>query len=434
MTRTSSSCVSYDVGVTQSALSTNRLRTTPAILRAWSVAITVILTLLAIAGVVTASQLVSATNEIDDNTGPVLISTQGLVASVAEADAANTAVFLSGENEDRQQRRLYETALDRAPRQIEDISSRLGSDETSHAAIKTAASQLTVYSGVVERARLGNVSGIGTATQDLQEALDLVGGSTGILSNVQTVTDRTQSRLDDDISAATIPLVVTLALLAVAILTLLLAQIRLRARTKRTINPGLLLATITVLALAAWLILANVGRTLDLNEARDEGYDSIALTAELQTAAFEFKTNEAASIIGTSTFEGDNRAQSVARVEGLLTSIQNAAGSDREQAAASALTTRWQRYVNTSDVIAELLSDGDIDAARASAIGAGSRDFNGFNTTVESVLLANRDQFDESVDSAANRLNWLLVGTIVLPLLAAAFALGGYQSRINEYW
>ena len=420
--------------MTQSALSTNRLRTTPAILRAWSVAITIVLLFVAIAGVVTATQLVSATNQIDDNTGPVLISTQGLVASVAEADAANTAVFLSGQNEDRQQRRLYETALDRAPRQIEDISARLGGDDTSHEALQTAASQLTVYSGVVERARLGNVSGIDTATQDLQLALDLVGGSAGILSNVQTVTGRTQARLDDDISAATIPLVVTLALLAVAIIVLVLAQLALRARTKRTINPGLLLSTVTVVALAAWLILANVGRTLDLNEATNEGYDSIALTAELQTAAFEFKTNEAASIIGTSTFSGDVRAESVSRVENLLTSIQNAAGSARERAGASELNTRWARYVGTSDVIAELLASGDVDAARASAIGAGSRDFNGFNTTVESVLLANRDQFDESVNSASNRLNWLLIGTIVLPLIAAAFALAGYQSRINEYW
>lgn len=420
--------------MTQPALSTNRLRTTPAILRAWSVAIAVLLILVAIVGVVTASQLVSATNQIDDNTGPVLISTQGLVASVAEADAANTAVFLSGQNEDRQQRRLYETALDRAPRQIEEISARLGSDDTSHDALQAAASQLTLYSGVVERARLGNVSGIETATQDLQEALDLVGGSTGILSNVQTVTERTQARLDDDISAATIPLVITLGLLAVTIGVLLLAQLRLRARTKRTINPGLLLATITVLALAAWLILANVGRTLDLNEARDEGYDSIALTAELQTAAFEFKTNEAASIIGTSTFSGDVRAASVARVEGLLSSIQDAAGSARERAGATELSTRWTRYADSSEAIAGLLADGNVEAARASAIGAGSRDFNGFNTTVESVLLANRDQFDESVDSAANRLNWLLVGTIVLPLIAAAFALAGYQSRINEYW
>ena len=392
-----------------------------------------VLVLLAIAGVVTASQLVSATDQIDDNTGPVLISTQGLVASVAEADAANTAVFLSGGNEDRQQRRLYETALDRAPRQIEDISARLGNDDTSHNALQTAASQLTVYSGITERARLGNVAGIESATDDLQDALDLVGGSQGILSNVQTITERTQERLDDDISAAQIPLIITLGMLIVAIIVMSIAQIRLRSRTKRTVNVGLVLATLTVVGLGVWLIAATFGRTSDLNEARDEGYDSIALTAELQTAAFEFKTNEAASIIGTSPFEGAERAGSVDRVEGLLQSIQLTAGSQREQAAASELTTRWERYVDTSNAIAELLSSGDIEAARSSAIGPGSRDFNGFNTTVESVLLANRDQFDESVDSAANRLNWLLIGTVVLPLLAAAFALAGYQSRIDEY-
>lgn len=397
-------------------------------------AITVLLVLVAIAGAVTAQELVSSTNQIEDNTGPVLISTQGLVASVAEADAANTAVFLSGANEDRQQRRLYETALDRAPRQIEDISARLGDDETSHDTLKSVASQLNEYSGLVERARLGNVSGIGSATTDLQAALDLAGGANGILSNVDTVTQRTQDRLDDDISSATIPLVITFALLAIATIVLVIAQIRLRARTKRTLNLGLVLATVTVVVLGVWLAAANVGRTVDLNEARDDGYDSIALTAQLQTAAFDFKTNEAAAIIGTAAFTGDSRQTSVEQVDTLLSEIRTAAGSERERAAANELTVRWERYLLTSIEIAGQLDAGDIEAARASAIGAGSRDFNGFNTTVESVLLANRDQFDESVKSAANRLNWLLVGMIGLPLLAAAFALGGYQTRINEYW
>lgn len=420
--------------MTQSVLSTDRLRSTPAILRTWSIAIAALLVVLAIVGAVTATQLVSSTDEIDQNTGPVLISTQGLVASVAEADAANTAVFLSGVNEDRQQRRLYETALDRAPRQIEQISARLGDDTTSRTALQTVASQLTVYSGVAERARLGNVSGIPSATDDLQTTLDLVSGPTGMLSNIETVTARTQDRLDDDISAGTIPLVITLALAAVVLVVLLIAQIRLRARTKRTINLGLLLATLTVIGLAVWLIAANLGRTLDLNEARDEGYDSIALTAELQTAAFDFKTDEAASIIGASSLSEAERSSKAAEVDALLESIRAAAGSDREQAAASELSTRWSRYLATSDEIAALLSGGDGATARALAIGAGNRDFNGFNTTVEAVLLANRDQFDESVDSAANRLNWLLVGMIVLPLVAAAFALAGYQSRINEYW
>jgi len=419
--------------VTQPVLSTNRLRTTPAILRAWSIALVVLLAVSAVVGGLTASALVSSTDEIDDNTGPVLITTQGLVASLAEADAANTAVFLSGANEDRQQRRLYETALARAPRQIEDISSRIGDDDTSHDTLKTVASQLPQYSGLVERARLGNVSGVSGATADLESSLELVGGSGGMLENVSTVTQRTQDRLDDDISAATVPLILALVALAATLVALVAAQVRLRARTRRTVNPGLLLATVTVVGLLAWLLLANIGRTIDLNEARDDGYDSIALTAELQTTAFSFKTNETASIIGSSSFDETSRAESESEVAVLLTAIANRAGSAREQAAAAELSLRWDRYLETSAVIAEQLGAGNIAAARDTAIGAGNRDFNGFNTTVESVLLSNRDQFDESVDSAANRLDWLLIGTLVLPLLAAAFVLAGYQTRINEY-
>ena len=54
---------------------------------------------------------------------PVLVATQDVFASIAEADAASSAVFLSGTDEDREQRRLYEVAhRTRPPRQLEEVS------------------------------------------------------------------------------------------------------------------------------------------------------------------------------------------------------------------------------------------------------------------------------------------------------------------------
>ena len=61
--------------------------------------------------------------------GPVLVATQQLVASLAEADAAASAAFLSGQNEDPEQRRLYEQALARAGQQVEEIAALAGDDD-----------------------------------------------------------------------------------------------------------------------------------------------------------------------------------------------------------------------------------------------------------------------------------------------------------------
>lgn len=419
--------------MTQSWLSTNRLRTTPAILRTWSVVITVLVLLAALLASLAARQFVSGAEQIEQNTGPVLISTQGLVASIAEADAANTAVFLSGENEDRQQRRLYETALSRAPQQIEDISSGIGDDESSHDSLKVVASQLTEYAGLVERARLSNLAGSADATDQLSASIDLVSGSNGMLANARSITKRTQASFDEDVDSGTVEWIGAVAVLAISLVVLLIAQGRLKKQTQRLINPPLLLATILVSILLVWLVLAQIGRVSDLNSARESGYDSIALTSQLQTAAFDYKTQEARAIIesNASLLPGDD---SLVAIDVLLAALTAEADDNRENSAIAGLKTRWERYVDTSDGIRAALSSGSEAAARDIAIGDGNRDFNGFNTTVESVLLANRDQFDASVSSAANRLNWLQLGAVLLPLLAAILALAGYQSRINEYW
>ena len=50
------------------------------------------------------------------------------------------------------------------------------------------------------------------------------------------------------------------------------------------------------------------------------------------------------------------------------------------------------------------------------------------------MLLSNRDQFNSAIESAANRLKFLQLGSILLPLLAIGLTLLGYQARINEYW
>ena len=81
---------------------------TPARLRLWSIATLVVLGLAAVANWWAATRLVDASDRAVDNTAPVLVATQDVFASIAEADAASAAVFLSGADEDREQRVLLE--------------------------------------------------------------------------------------------------------------------------------------------------------------------------------------------------------------------------------------------------------------------------------------------------------------------------------------
>lgn len=389
------------------------------------------LTIAAIFASFATQAFISSVDQVERSTGPVLISTQRLVGSIAEADAANTAVFLSGTATDRQQQSLFENAISRAPQQLEDVSTGIGDDPESHDALKRVASQLPEYARLAERARLANLAGEPTATEDLQRAFELVSGDNGMIANTRIVTDRTQAGFDDDLVSGNLEWVGAMAALLVSLAVLFFAQLNLRKRTRRTFNLPLVLATLCVIGLGVWLSLALAGRQSDLESAQTEAYDSIALTGELQTVAFEYKTAEALAII---TGEPAVFPLDTELIDLQLDLLLASADSTRESGAVELLQARWDRYVATSRQVESALQANGTDAARRLAITQGNADFNGFNTTVESVLLANRDQFNDAVASASNRMRWLRLGSIFLPMLAALLTLGGYQLRINEYW
>ncbi len=409
---------------------------TPNVLYTWAGAIIGLLAISALLSFLAVQAMTSSGDRIVNSTGPVVISTQGLVASIAEADAANTAVFLSGIDggvEDVSQRRLFESALARAPQQIEDISAGIGDDEVTHDALKEVALQLTEYAGVVERARLANSNSLPGANAALEDSLDLTGGANGMLANASEVTARTQSQFSSDLSAGTDLMIVALIVLVVTLLVLLVAQFRLKVLTNRFLNVGLAVSTLLVFALAVWLSASAIERSGNLNTAQDEVFGDIALTASLQTAAFEYKTQETNSIIREDASELPDPA-TLDEIELLFADLAASSDSNRERALVTELRTRWDRYLLASGVIAQRVRAGNFEFARADVGGEGNQTFNGFNTTLEASLQTSQEQFDASVTNAASQLAWLSVAALVLPFFAAVFAWLGYRPRINEYF
>lgn len=422
---------------------------TPSRLRLWSLMILVGVILSAVSGFLAARALTASSDRAETSTAPVLVATQDVFASIAEADAASAAVFLSGADEDREQRRLYEDALVRSTAQLEEVSRLVGDDDEAHDAIKSIAADLTTYAGLVESARVANQNGLPGASTTLLEAIDTV--QRGIVPQVESLTSRAQLRLDEDVDDGGTEVLIAVVIMAVTLVLLLAGQNQLQRRTRRLLNPPLVLATLLLVVAGAWLLSSWLRQQDDLDVARTGGYDSIALTADIQTSAFRYKTLESLALLGagdeaeqvalaTDLSAIDIDADTVAAArdgraagDGLLLQANRAADSTREQAATSELLVRWDRYLRTSQDIGLALDADERDEAVALAIGAGNSDFNGFNTAVESVLSDNRSQFLDGIAAARDRLDWLQLIMIVLPALAALTTLWGYQIRINEY-
>jgi hypothetical protein len=432
---------------------TRRIRaaaaTTPGRYRLWSVATAVLLLATAVAGWAASTALRSGTDRIRNNAGPVLVATQQLVSSLAEADAAATAAFLSGRQEDPESRRLYEQALARASEQIEDVSALIGDDPATHASLKDLSVAVTRYAGLVEAARATNQAGVAGAERYLVDALNLL--ATTVADDATRLTDATQQRFERDEDRRDTGVLPVLGLAAVALAVLVAAQLWVFRQSRRLLNLPMALATLLLIAGIGWLAVATLWSADDIEKARSDGYDSITLTSRIQTTAYRSKADETVALI---TSDQARRAQATQTAQallgaratpdaveavregrepglpGLLVDAAGAADSDRERAAVAEMLVRWQRYQDSS---AQLRTTTDAAQARAVAVGPAAATFNGFNFSVESVLSDNRSQFLDGLASAARRLGSLTLIALLVPLVAAVGALGGLQLRINEY-
>jgi hypothetical protein len=430
----------------------NRIRaiaaTTPGRYRLWSVVTAVLLLATAVAGWAAATALRSGTDRIRNNAGPVLVATQQLVSSLAEADAAATAAFLS-RPEDRESRALYEQALARASAQIEDVSALIGADPVTHESLKDLSVAVIRYAGLVEAARATNRAGIAEAPGYLVDALNLLGAT--VADDATRLTDATQRRFERDEDRRDTGVLPAVAVAVVALGVLVAAQLWTFRQSRRVVNLPMAVATLLLVGAIGWLVAATFQSRTDIETARADGYNSITLTSRIQTAAYRAKADETVALI---TGDAARRTSATATaqsllagpatpaavdavrqgrapgVQGLLTDAAGVADSDRERAAVAEMLVRWQRYQDTA---AQLRSITNVDQQRAVFVGPTSATFNGFNFSVESVLGDNRDQFLDGLASAADRLGSLTLVALFLPLLAALGALFGFQLRLNEY-
>jgi hypothetical protein len=404
----------------QSAFSTGNLqppapaRSTVATLRLRALATTVAIVGFAALAIAASLISASATGSVESNTAPSLVGIQDLFASVAESNSAATGAFLSASegSENRLQRSLYLDALARATGNAEQVASLVGDNEASHVALREILESLTEYSGQIEAARLASEVGDPRAVPQLRDAL--VRTQAEVASSVDTVTAEMQAQLDDRSSGGRSLTLAAIAAGVVSLIVLLVIQRELYSRTKRLLNPPLILGTLLILLATTLLISSATVREVAVNNALDGGYDSITTTAQIQRAAYALQSESNLALLGNET--GDVGTLE-ARVQLGIEDAVAQADSVRETAAASQLRTRWERYVATSS------SDADLQFSS----------FNGLNTSIESVLSDNKAQFTSGIESAADAVRNLVFYVLGASALALLASLYGIQLRLREY-
>ena len=432
------------------------LATTPGRLRLAAV----LLTLGAIVfGIVAANAAGKRRDAVSDvgRTETLLVSAVDLSASLSNAHAITALSFLVGGPEPAVSRRRYRREMNLAAIGTAELSREVGPSAESGAALGQILSQLQAYSGQIDSARANNRLGYPVGSAYLRRASKTM--RTEILPAARDLyeiqAENLTAGLRSGVSART-TLAVVLA--ACGLLALLAGtQVFLARTTHRVVNVCLAAATVVLVALGGWIVVAFALQQQALGEAQRTGSDPVELLTAARILALRAQADESIALSARGGGEGEPRLKDVDRgFQAVVAPIgrsraRNALASGGLLHAAAEIaepTTaridaiydayRTYRAAHRKVVAAESLGNFTIAvglAVRSHEDGSLStkQAADALNAAlVREVGVAQRS-FERELSRAESALGGLAIGIPVLTVLCAGLALLGVRRRLDEY-
>ncbi|MBF6175422.1 hypothetical protein [Nocardia blacklockiae] len=394
-----------------------------------------------LAGVVTASAVSSRQHALDhllDESEPDANSAQRLYASLSVADAAAGTAFISGGLEPEPVRDRYSQAVGQAAAELvaqtNAGSGASGADDPDGHLRTRIATELPVYTGLVETARANNREGHPVGAAYLSEASNLM--QTTMLpaarelqehrSDAITATQR--HHVQPPWAAIVLPILTLAALIA--------AQWYLARRWQRLLNPGLLLASGTLVILLSWTVLAGSLSAVATTHGRDDGAIPTSELTESRILTQQARAAETLKLVRRDA-SGDydhTYDSAVATLTTLLTGYpQDAPGSGAVRTARGALDRWREAHQRMNDALAR----GDFPGASVVAIGPGAdgatADVDALDNALGEGISDTRNMLRGEVSDAARSLDLLAPGALLLSVLAAVLVVAGLWPRLREY-
>jgi hypothetical protein len=387
----------------------------------------------------TASQRVSAADNVVASSEPLSFDAQQIYQSLSDADATEAAAFLAG-TEVPAARSRYLADIARAATYLEVVTAAAGTQGTGSGLI-VLSTGIPVYTGLVEEARADNRLGLPVGASYLTEASALMRAK--LLPTADAFYQQENARLAaTDNQATGLPFLA--AIVAIAVGCVLFGVQRWEARrTHRSFNYGLVAASAAGVISLTWLIAGLTVARVQLLDARDHGSVPVAALAQADIVALRAHADESLTLInrsGDDTNQADflHAEKQLGPGPGTLLTDAAAAASGgpgaQQAAAATAAATAW--YVTHRQVRA-LDDGGNYNAAVQLAIGPGPTSSGGMFTRLETSLTkaisADQAVFSSAARTGQDAMTGLEAGMIVIPLMMAAGCVWGLNRRLAEY-
>lgn len=392
------------------------------------------------AGVVTANSVESRQSTLDTSlaeTEPLANSAQDLYGALSVADAAATTGFISGGIEPEDVRNRYTQSVGVASAELVYAAAGLADDDAdSRRLLASISSDFTVYTGLVETARANNRSGHPVGAAYLTEASTLM--QTGLLPMAQDLHARQETNVSDtqrDFSQPPWPAIV---LLVVALIGLVIGQVLVARRTRRTFNLGLISASAALGVLLLWLLVAGLLSSMDVRRALSDGAEPLHELTTARILAQQARAEETLKLVRRDSagnyddVYGDKAERLTATLEA---HIRNDVGVGTESAerAESARELWAQSHERMNAAFAE----GDFETAADITVGAGpnksAAQFAEVDDAITDGIVEARHELRSRLSAGSTILTALAPGALVLAVIAFGGIIIGLWPRLREY-
>lgn len=420
------------------ARAAHQLATTPGRMRLAGAGLVVALLVLAVIGGGAIRSRQRATSQVSGHDETLLVSAGTAYTSLANADATATNTFLEAGLEPPAQRAAYLADLAAAAKALSVVSTGVGSSGEVQKALRVIDTQLPIYTGMVESARANNRQGFPVGAAYLSEGSALMQNqilpAVGQLYQVQA--QRLNQSYASGRSAADVAGVVVFVLLALGLLVAV--QVFVAHRTNRVLNPLMAVASVIVLVLAVWTIIAFAVSAGHLGTARSAGSDPVEVASSAQILVSRAQVDENLALASRGS-EPQHLADLKA-VQGALGPSDGSSGliaeADRYGAADQATKDDYAAFLKVQQTIVSAANNGQYTNAIAVATGNASGDelpaANQLQQSLGNEIQSAQATYAAKARAAAGALSALslaLVGVVAV----AALALLGLERRINEY-
>jgi hypothetical protein len=373
-------------------------------------------------------------NTVLNHTEPLSFAAGRLYTTLSVADAAAATAFIA-QAEPRGVRLRYEQAITDAAVAVTRAASGL-TDQPLVELLGRINAELAVYTGLIEVARTNNREGNPVGSSYLSEASGLMQST--ILPDAQRLYKATSERVDTETTASTqIPAPVILVVAATVVFGAY-SHRWLTRRTRRRINPGLVVGALGILVMVVWVGTALTLSTTASRSAKDTAADSLKIVTNVQITAQQARADETLSLIR----RGDEeiRKQSFyQRIDSMHEQIDHYmsrpdAVDKADLQGADQLLVRWRQ---ANDRINSYISVGNYRAATEVALGSNEDDstpaFDKLDESLVKVMDQSRTHLRNDILNARSGLSGAQIGGVVLSLGAAVAVALGLWPRLKEY-